>query len=480
MILSDPVRTRVVLKYSGQLALMLAVLTLAPLLVSIWHGELALALRYLTLVVLLSLGGTLLSRCSAPPRIQANEALTIIVLAFLVSPLLMSWPMASTGIPYPDALFEAISGVTTTGLTTLGSIQDRSPTFLFARAWMQWYGGLGIVVLSVALLMGHQAAVRRLVEPATSGDTLIAASHTYARQSLVVYLALTSLSLLALWVLTGDGFTALLHTLAAVSTGGFSSFDDSLAAFGSDAATLVVLIAAACGAVSLSLYYRASHGNWRAALADPELHTLLVAGILVGALLGLLGWHNDRVEPWYHGLMLAFSAQTTAGFSTLDVNTLDTASQAMLIFSMLTGGSIGSTAGGIKLLRLLILLRLVQLTVRRATMPMHAVDEPRLAGQRLENDDLLRALVLVILFLTLVALSWLAFLAYGYDPLSALFEVVSASGTVGLSTGISRPELEPLLKGILCFDMLAGRLEIVALLVVLYPRNWLGRRGESQ
>lgn len=479
MLLSHPVRARVVLKYSGQLALMLAVLTLAPLLVALAHGEYALALRYLTLVVLLSLGGAALARLTVPPQMQANEALTIIALAFLASPLLMSWPMASTGIPYPDALFEAISGVTTTGLSTLGGHQERPVSFLFARAWMQWYGGLGIVVLSVALLMGHQAAARRMVEPVSTGETVVAASRTYARRSLAVYLTLTALGLLVLWPLTGDGYTALLHTLAAISTGGFSTFDNSLAGLDSRPAAIVVLILASCGAMSLSLYYRASHGSWRGALTDPELRALLFIGTLVGGLLILLGWHNGMEQPWYHGLMLAFSAQTTAGFSTLEVAALDPTSQAILILAMLTGGSIGSTAGGIKLLRLLILLRLVQLTLRRVTMPAHAVVEPWLGGHRLENDDLLRALVLILLFVMLIALSWLPFLAYDYDPLQALFEVVSASGTVGLSTGISRPDLEPLLKGILCFDMLAGRLEIVALLVVLYPRNWIGRRGES-
>ena len=127
-------------------------------------------------------------------------------------------------------------------------------------------------------------------------------------------------------------------------------------------------------------------------------------------------------------------------------------------------------------MRLLILLRLLQMMMNRLAMPPHAVADPCLAGHRLDTDDLLQAMQLILLFVGVVALSWLPFLLLGYDPLDALFEVVSASGTVGLSTGITRPQLEPVLKGVLCFDMLAGRLEIVALLVTLYPRNWIGRR----
>jgi trk system potassium uptake protein TrkH len=109
-------------------------------------------------------------------------------------------------------------------------------------------------------------------------------------------------------------------------------------------------------------------------------------------------------------------------------------------------------------------------------MPPHAVAQPYLSGHKLDNDDIQRSLQLILLFTGITLLSWLAFVAAGYDPLDALFEVASACGTAGLSSGITRPELEPVLKGVLCFDMLAGRLEVIALLLVLYPRNWIGRR----
>jgi trk system potassium uptake protein TrkH len=122
---------------------------------------------------------------------------------------------------------------------------------------------------------------------------------------------------------------------------------------------------------------------------------------------------------------------------------------------------------------------MLQLVVWRSASPAHAVLEPQLRGYRLESDDVTRALLLIGVFTALVLLSWLPFIAAGYDPLDALFEVVSACGTVGLSSGITAPTLAPGLKALLCFDMLAGRLEIIALLVLLYPRTWLGRRKET-
>jgi trk system potassium uptake protein TrkH len=150
----------------------------------------------------------------------------------------------------------------------------------------------------------------------------------------------------------------------------------------------------------------------------------------------------------------------------------------VLLLSMFTGGALGSTAGGIKMLRAVILLRLVQVSIRRTCLPPHAVLEPRIGGQRLEGAEIQDALLLLVLFLGVVVASWLPFLAYGYDPLDALFEVVSATSTVGLSAGVSTVDMAWPLKGVLCADMLLGRLEVVALVVLVYPRTWIGRRME--
>jgi trk system potassium uptake protein TrkH len=146
---------------------------------------------------------------------------------------------------------------------------------------------------------------------------------------------------------------------------------------------------------------------------------------------------------------------------------------------MAIGGGVGSTAGGFKILRLLILMRLIQVMVQRAAMPPHAVQATRLGGRTLDDEDIQRALLLILLFGVVIVLSWLPFVAYGHDPLDALFEVVSATATVGLSAGITHDGLAGPLKGVLMFDMLFGRLEIIALLVVLYPPSWLGRRSQN-
>jgi trk system potassium uptake protein TrkH len=133
---------------------------------------------------------------------------------------------------------------------------------------------------------------------------------------------------------------------------------------------------------------------------------------------------------------------------------------------------VGSTAGGVKLLRILILIRVIQLAILRTQVPRHAVVHPEVGGHPLEGPQIEHALLVLLLFPLVILLSWLPFLASGYAPLDALVEVVSAVGTVGLSTGITGPDLEPGLKLLLGLDMLLGRLEILALLVLVYPGTW--------
>ena len=474
--LAYAVRPRVVAKYGAQVGLMLAALTTVPLGVALALGDVALAGRLALVTGLLTALG-LLSRLPVPERIQTNEALTTTALVFVIGSLLMSYPLMAAGLGFGDALFEAVSALTTTGLTTVTGLQDRPPAFLFARAWMQWYGGLGIVILSLALLMGHSAAARRLAEPTYTGETIVATTRTHARRVVVVYLALTVLAVAALWPLAGDGFTAVAHALATVSTGGFATHDASLAALPTGAAPAALGLAF-LGAVSLPLYHRVWLRGWHTAAADPELRGLLVATFLVATLTAGLAAHagSGWGEALWHGALIGVSAQTGTGFTTLAPPQLGAPAQLVLIVAMLVGGSIGSTTGGIKILRLLILGKLLRATLQGTAVPAHAVVTPRLGNRPLEPDDLVRALALAGLFTGLVLASWLVFLAYGYAPLPALFEVASAVGTVGLTAGITRPELEPALKAILCFDMIAGRLEIIALLVVLYPRTWVGRR----
>ncbi len=475
------VRFRVVLKYFGQLCIVLAALTLVPLVMSVIFGDLTISLRYGIVVGMLAVFGASLARLRTPVRMQANEGMVLVALMYLLTSLVMSYPMMGSGLGFLDALFEVISGITTTGLTTTETLVGASSTFLFGRAWMQWYGGLGILVFSLAFFFIQPGLfAKSLAVTETEPDNLIGGIRAHTRRVLTVYSILTTLGIIGSLLLGMKLFDAVLYTFTAVSTAGFSPYDSSLAMLDWPAQVWITLLCLA-GAVPLMLFYRLLTKNKRIAVDFLQLKAIVIASLIVsiavGALMRLSGgmaWP----QVFHHAPLLAISAQTNTGFSSMSVAQLDAGSKLVLIFSMIVGGGTGSTAGGFKLLRLLIVASVLRLILLRTCLPQHAVIEPRLAGRRLLDREIHATLVIIMAFFAVVVLSWLPFVAMGYSPLDSLFEVVSATATTGLSVGLTSPALPAVLKSILCIDMLMGRLEIIAWLVMLYPGTWFGKRME--
>jgi len=397
-----------------------------------------------------------------------------------VTSMVMTYPLMSSGLGFFDAFFEAISGVTTTGLSTTSTVLGVQPSFLFARAWMQWYGGLGIVVLSLALVLQPGLVAKGLAVTESEAGDLVGGTRVHARRVLKVYSILTIIGIIGSQLVGVEFLDAVMFTFSAVSTGGFAPYDGSLAVLGWPAQVWITLISLA-GAIPLMFYYRMLKENWRVTANFLQLQSVVIASLVISLTVAVLMLSSGMAWPQVlrHAPLLAFSAQTTTGFSSMPCEQLDAGSKLVLIFAMLVGGGTGSTAGGIKLLRLLIAVSVFRLILLRTCLPKHAIIEPRLAGRRLQDEEIHSSLILIIMFVAVVALSWLPFVAMGYNPLDSLFEVVSATGTVGLSVGLTSTTLPALLKGILCVDMLMGRLEIVAWLVMLYPGTWFGRRMEE-
>ncbi len=474
-------RLPVVLGTLGRLLLVLAALSVPPAFAAWSNASNELALRLAATAAALLLVGWPVSRLR-PVRaeqsdIQWNEALAVTGLAFLIAALVMVWPLTAAGLGGIDALFEATSGVTTTGLTVLRGLDEADPAVLFLRAWMQWYGGLGIAVLAVALIMRHHASARRLLQ--TTGERLTdAGARGHARRVSAVYLALTLIAIAAVWMTGLAPLDALLYALPAVATGGFAPSDQSLAGLpGATVATLSIITVAS--AISLPLYSRLPHRGLRALKHEPELIALLGAILITALLLSAIASLTSGL-PWARalaqGFTLGVSAQTDTGFSNTDVADLPAISQVVLMTSMSIGGCTGSTAGGIKLIRLLIIIRLVQLALRRTAIAERAVLQAQVGGARIEPSMVTATLQLLALWAMVLLTSWLIFLAFGQPPLASLFEIVSATANAGLSAGLTSSELHPALKLVLCADMLFGRVEVLALLVVLYPPTWLARK----
>ncbi len=471
------VRLRILAHYCGPFCLIIAVLNLVTLAVALLNSENIIAASYAAIIIVLLCLGFLLGRVKVDGGMQMNEAMVLAALVFFSVPLVMTIPLLAYGVPFMDALFETISAATTTGLSTLGPIEQRPLTFSFARAWMQWYGGLGIVVFSLALVVRPGMSALRLAS-LDAPDDLVGGTRAHARRVLVVYAILTACGLLVWLVLGGQPLEGLLYVLAAVSTGGFAPTNGSFADLPGLRMAWVVTLAALSGAVPLALYHKAWRNGWRQFLQNMELRALVAAGVITSLILGASLWAQGFTlsGAMTHAPLMALSAQSTAGFSSLDSATLDAGSKMILILAMSIGGSVGSTAGGFKLLRVLILFGLLYRCLKSLSVPTDAVVVQRLGQRRIEATEVQDALMIILIFIIVVLFSWIAFLIYDYSPLNALFEVVSATGTVGLSSGITQAGLPSLLKLILCADMLLGRLEFVAWMVFFYHRTWFGKK----
>lgn len=474
------VRPRVVARYTGQLLLVYGILSSVPLLFSLATGEFELLWPYIGVIAGAVISGFLLAKLKTTTDIQNNEALVISGLIFVAVPAFAAVPFYQQGLTLIDALFESVSGVTTTGLSCLATVETLPRSFLFARSWLQWVGGLGIVVLSVAIILPQSKATLQLFRENWEKEGMVAGTRSYARIILLVYLVLTLAGIVLLLILGSDWFDSVSHVLASVSTGGFSRYDNSLSGLaGGFPVQTAVMIISCLGALPLVMYYYLVRGEWSKFFGSLEIRGVFLVFLFAVAVMNITFLTVDRLslpQALKEGMLIGLSAQTTTGFSTLPVAELSAAAKFVLILLMLIGGNIGSTAGGIKILRLLIVLEMLRNLIVRSGQPPKAVLEPRLLGRRLESVEIERCFLVVFLFFGVIILSLSAFLFMGYPFLDSLFEVVSAVCTVGLSAGISSPDLPVLLKSVLCLDMLMGRLEIIAFLVIFYPPTWFGKK----
>lgn len=466
-----PLHHGAVVRHLAAVLRLLAAVLVVPALTAVVAGEAAQAIAFAGTAAAAGIVGWLGSR-GGLPDLQLREAIIVTALAYPLAALL-GVPAFLTVGPPADALFESMSGFTTTGLSVFDAT-ELPTSLLFFRAYAQWLGGAGIIVLSLVVLAGAGTAAAKLYASEFGEANIMGSVLTMGRMVMLVYSCLTVAAVAAL-VAAGAGlFDGLLHALSLVSTGGFSPFADSIGGYDSTPVAVVTMVFMVLGALSFPLYHLVWRVGWRRLVGDVQLRLLLVL-ILAGALVAVAfeGWRDgSALRAVFH----VTSAATGTGFVLDDPAGWSEGTRLLAIGHMFIGGSTASTTGGLKLLRFLLLLLLAGWAVTSAMLPREAKVPLRIQHVGVSETDVRHAIVLFLGLLAFVFASALLLVAAGESWSAALFDTTSAANTVGLSVGVVRPELADWAKVLLTVNMWAGRVEVLPVLVLLHPANWRRRK----
>lgn len=430
------------------------------------------------------LGGGLWLATRGPVQLTRKDGFAIVSFGWLAVGIVGSVPYILTGaIPHPvDALFETISGFTTTGATILTDIEALPRGVIFWRSFTQWLGGMGVLLLCVAILPflgvgGMQ--IYRAEMPGPSKDRLTPRIGNTAKLLYGVYVLLTAVQTGLLMLAGMSFFDAINHTFCTVSTGGFSPHNQSIAAFDSSWIHGILIVFMLLAGINFSLHFRCLRGKPGGYLRSTETKTYL---LLVLAAAVVITLNLQRVHPGSFGLQFrdalfqVTSIVTTTGFVTADYNLWPLLSKTLLFMLLLSGGCAGSTAGGLKVMRSVILLKEVFRQVKLYMQPQ-AVLKVRLDQQSVNPTVVSGITAFTFCYLLLIVVFTILMTFYLPDLASASSAAFSCLSNVGPGFAALGPtrnyaEIADGGKLILAFCMLLGRLELFTVLVLFSPRFW--------
>lgn len=436
---------------------------------------------------LLSLSpGLPLLRLGDPAHEPSRRAsLLAVLLLWLLFPLFGSLPFLLGGELGPlDAFFEGMSGFSTTGATVLRDVSAVPGSLLLYRSLSQWLGGIGMLIVFVAVFPQLGVAGRQLFvgeEPGPREDRLSPRLRFASTALLSIYVSLTALCFLSYWLAGMDLLPALSYAFVTLSAGGFSSLPPEAGLFGQPVFMLVAVLFMLLAGTNFTVQYRAFHGRMGDLFRDVEFRAYL-AVLGTGSL--LLFFLLEGRETVLAAVFQVVSTVTTTGFTAEGMAAWPASAQLLAMSLMFAGGSAGSAAGGIRIMRWLIVLRSTGREVERLLHPRAAL--PLKVGPRLITPEVLRSVTAFFtLYVLLVAVSTVLLTVSGLDPLTAASAALSSVGLVGYGftsagTFLDFASLPAAAKGILIFDMYAGRLEIVTLAVLFVPGFWRLPRRRSR
>ena len=439
--------------------------------------------------ILIASGAGLLFTFKKPKNtvIYAKEGFVVTALSWVVMSLVGALPFVFAGaIPsYIDAVFETVSGFTTTGASVLTDVGGMSRGLLFWRSFTHWVGGMGVLVFLLAIVPlagGRSVHIMRAESPGPVVGKLVPKVRDTAMILYGIYITMTVV-LIALLLLGGMPlYDSAVHAFGTAGTGGFGIWGDSIAHYDSAYIDVVLSIGMVLFGVNFNIYYLLLMGKVKSILRSEELRWYL--GIIAGATL-LIAWNTlSRWGGILQSLRYAFfqvaSVITTTGFATADFNLWPELSRMLLLVLMLVGACAGSTGGGMKVSRLIIMLKSAKREISRMLHP-RSVYTLQFEGKPLEDQTIHNVFTYFFILVFLVIASVLLVSLDNMDFDSTFSAVLACINNIGPGLGIVGPmgsyaALSPLSKLVLILDMLLGRLEIFPMLMLFAPSVWIGKR----
>lgn len=480
---------RVIGHYLGTLTQLFAALMAVPFLTALVFQEWEPAERYLFGIGIALVVGTLLQFLRIEPgRLGRRQALAVTGFAWIVLAFFASVPLFLSGhyATYMDALFDGVSGLTTTGATVALDIDHFSNADNMFRFMMHLVGGLGLIVVALSLgVFGKRSGSSLYTAEGRSEHVVpnvVQTTQLILRITLVI-IFIAAVVLTALCISIGmEPVRAVLQSIwlaiSAFNTGGFAPMAESVSYYNSIPIEVFLMLLMILGSISFVVHAEVWKGRLQSFFGDIEIRTmliwLLVMTVVVAASLSASALFSDLPAIIRRGLFMVVSAFSTTGFQNVTTNQLTTvfSSGAFLALALIAavGGSEGSTAGGVKLHRVGIIFKSIVSTVKEAVSPSSArvvVSYNHLGRRVLSSDAVKEAMTVFVLFVITYSVGALVGIAHGYEASQAIMESVSMTSNGGIITGIVTPGMSPSLEAFYIFQMWAGRLEFVTLLAVL-------------
>ncbi len=474
---------RLTLHVLGGLLLSLAVALLLPVAFSLYFGDGSAVTFLLSSSLAGIVGGALYFGLKTRDEIGLREGFAIVSFGWMAFGLFGALPYIISGqIPTAvDALFESVSGFTTTGATILPEISRLTPSMLFWRSLTQWLGGMGIIVLTLAILpmlgVGGMQLFRAEV-PGPTQDRLTPRIQDTAKLLWEVYFALTAALVILLAVGEMNWFEALCHGLTTMATGGFSTSDQSVGGWQSPWTHWVITLFMFLAGTNFSLHYLLFRGKFRSLTRSEEFRVYvginLTAIVVITAC--LLPDYDSPLLAFQHTAFQVVSISTSTGFGTADYEQWPLFVQAVIMGLMLVGGMAGSTGGGMKVARVLLLVKHAGHQVFRLIHP-RGIRILKLSGKAVNNDVIQSILGFGALYFFTAFLATAVMAADGTDLLTGASAAISALSNIGPGLGSVGPtenyaHLGTVTKLVLAWCMVLGRLELFTVLVLFFPSFW--------